>query len=160
MSIDGLRVTKVTHACVLAESPQHPHRPPLDMICLSSPLSFIILLSLSCSLGLFYHSFWAIAQSDTYGNQHWVCFTKAPHWSSVISGLLSYRPSHFSMFWNYTSSSALSKTLFNKAEFCSDGFFFNLCSLGAKKNSNHPQIKWKEKNSWSLGLTRARRLSL
>lgn len=124
-----------------------PTLPTPDMICLSSPLSFISLPALSCRLGLFIIVF-GQQHRDTYDNHCLVCFTKAPYWSAVISGLLRYRPSHlFSMFWNNSSSSALSKPPSNKTELCWDGLFhfFYLCSLGAKKNFNHPQIKLKEK---------------
>lgn len=142
MSIDELRVIKVTHACVLAyPGNTHTANSWYDLFILTSYFHHSTITSMHSRA--FYHSFWAITQSCTYDNQHLVCFTKAPHWSAVISWLLSYHPSHFClMFWNNESSAALSKTPFNKAELCWDGFF---AVWGPRKKSNLPQIKLKEK---------------
>lgn len=78
MSIDELRVIKVTHACVLA----CPHNtltanPRYDLFILSSYFHHSPITSMQSRA--FYRSFWAITQSGTSDNQHLVCFTKAPH---------------------------------------------------------------------------------
>lgn len=77
MSIDELRVIKVTHVCVLA-FPHNTHTANswYDLFIPSSSTTFII-LSLACSLGLFIILFWAVTQSGTYDNNTWYASLKS-----------------------------------------------------------------------------------
>lgn len=101
-----------------------------------------------------------------WGNRTWWYRIISSWYASVKPPLISYDirvvspllplPSHaFELHWLFNfiyDSLQLSWIMLR--------WNFYLCSPEAKKNSNHPQIKLKEKNNCSHGLTRARRLSL